>query len=280
MKLSIITVNLNNLDGLKRTIDSVVAQTFTDYEWIVIDGGSTDGSKELIEQYADRFAYWCSEPDKGIYYAMNKGIAHASGEWLQFLNSGDWLYENDTLKKCFNTQHYGDILYGNVVHVTSKGEKIVKFPQNIDFYFFINNFINHQASFSKRELFQAHKFDESLKIYADWALCLDFLFEGKTFEHINQFISYYDFNGMSSNVTQMHIDEHNKILFSFAEKNIPSYILDVKKVKDDLVLRNKYLEIDKLTKSHKSCKYIMNCTTKTIILLSGLLNKIEKIRSK
>ena len=92
MKLSIITVNLNNRDGLQRTIDSVVSQTFTDYEWIVIDGGSTDGSRELIGQHQDRFAYWCSEPDKGIYNAMNKGIAHAKGEWLQFLNSGAWLY--------------------------------------------------------------------------------------------------------------------------------------------------------------------------------------------
>lgn len=92
MKLSIITVNLNNRDGLKRPIDSVVSQTFTNYEWIVIDGGSTDGSRELIEQYSNHFAYWCNEPDKGIYNAMNKGIAHAKGEWLQFLNSGDVLY--------------------------------------------------------------------------------------------------------------------------------------------------------------------------------------------
>lgn len=101
MKLSIITVNLNNRDGLKRTIDSVVSQTFTDYEWIVIDGGSNDGSRELIEHYSDHFAYWCSEPDKGIYNAMNKGIAHAKGEWLQFLNSGDVLYSNNTLASVF-----------------------------------------------------------------------------------------------------------------------------------------------------------------------------------
>ena len=90
--LSIITVNLNNCDGLQKTIDSVVGQTFTDYEWIVIDGGSMDGSRELIEQYADCLAYWCSEPDNGIYNAMNKGISRATGEWLLFLNSGDSLF--------------------------------------------------------------------------------------------------------------------------------------------------------------------------------------------
>ena len=80
MKLSIITVNYNNREGLQRTIDSVVSQTFRDFEWIVIDGGSTDGSKELIKQYADHFSYWVSEPDKGIYNAMNKGILKATGE--------------------------------------------------------------------------------------------------------------------------------------------------------------------------------------------------------
>ena len=77
MKLSIITINYNNKAGLQKTIDSVVAQTWRDFEWIIIDGGSTDGSKELIEQYQQHFAYWCSEPDKGVYNAMNKGIDKA-----------------------------------------------------------------------------------------------------------------------------------------------------------------------------------------------------------
>jgi len=83
-KLSIITINYNNCAGLKRTIDSVVSQSFKDYEWIVIDGGSKDGSKDLIEQYSDSFTYWVSEPDNGIYNAMNKGIEKANGEWMLF----------------------------------------------------------------------------------------------------------------------------------------------------------------------------------------------------
>ena len=84
MKLSIITINYNNKAGLQRTIDSVICQTCKDFEWIVIDGGSTDGSKQLIEQYQSHFAYWCSEPDNGVYHAMNKGITHAKGEYLLF----------------------------------------------------------------------------------------------------------------------------------------------------------------------------------------------------
>ena len=114
VKLSIITVNLNNLEGLKKTYESVVCQTFTDYEWLVIDGGSTDGSREFIEQHQNKFAYWCSEPDKGIYNAMNKGIVRAKGEYLNFMNSGDCFVKKETLAGVFGEERKVDILYGFV----------------------------------------------------------------------------------------------------------------------------------------------------------------------
>ena len=98
-KLSIITVNLNNAAGLQKTIESVINQTFTDYEFIIIDGGSTDSSLEIIKQYANKITYWVSEPDNGIYNGMNKGIGQADGEYCFFLNSGDWMIENNTLYK-------------------------------------------------------------------------------------------------------------------------------------------------------------------------------------
>lgn len=277
-KLSIITVNLNNRDGLQRTIDSVVSQTFTDYEWIVIDGGSTDGSRELIEQYQDHFAYWCSEPDKGIYNAMNKGIAHAKGEWLQFLNSGDWLYDNATLENAFNKNWDCDVLYGNVVHVCNKKNIYIEFPSSVDFYYFINNYINHQATFTKSEIFKTHLFNESLRIYADWELCLNLLFEGKRFEHTNQYIAYYDFNGMSSNLTQMHTDEHAMILNKFADKHIASYLFDVNKVFEDIVLLNNYKEKEKTLNTHRSYRFIMKLSTKIIIILQRIINIIENNR--
>ena len=97
MKLSIITINYNNKAGLQKTIDSVICQTWRDFEWIVIDGGSADGSKELIEQYQQHFSYWCSERDDGVYSAMNKGICISSGDWIMILNSGDYLYSRDSL---------------------------------------------------------------------------------------------------------------------------------------------------------------------------------------
>ena len=114
MKLSIITVNYNNRDGLQKTIDSVICQTFKDYEWIIIDGGSTDGSRELIEQYQDHFAYWCSEPDKGVYNAMNKGIAKAKGEYVNFMNSGDCFADANVLERLFADGYDEDIIAGLV----------------------------------------------------------------------------------------------------------------------------------------------------------------------
>ena len=165
MKLSIITVNLNNRDGLQKTIDSVVSQTFKDFEWIVIDGGSTDGSKELIEQYSEHFAYWVSEPDKGIYNAMNKGIKVAKGEYLQFLNSGDWLWENDTLNKVFSSTPNEDILYGNWVQ---KDGILFSAPHKLDAIYFFRSTLSHQAVFIKRSLFSHEMYDETLKVASDW----------------------------------------------------------------------------------------------------------------
>ena len=95
--ISVITINFNERVGLERTFESVFNQTFQDFEYIVIDGGSNDGSKELIEENTEKISYWISEPDKGIYNAMNKGISVAKGDYLLFLNSGDILYKNDVL---------------------------------------------------------------------------------------------------------------------------------------------------------------------------------------
>lgn len=97
-KFSIITINYNNKEGLRKTIESVVGQSFRDFEYIIIDGGSTDGSIEVIKEYAGKVDYWVSEPDKGIYHAMNKGVLQAHGEYLNFMNSGDEFYNNGVLQ--------------------------------------------------------------------------------------------------------------------------------------------------------------------------------------
>src|SRR5690348_5936351 len=114
-RLSLITINLNDLQGLRKTLDSIFTQTFTDYEYIIIDGGSTDGSLEEIKKSQDKLVYWTSEKDEGIYNAMNKGIVKAKGEYTLFMNSGDYLYSEDTLNKVFENANNEDLIYGDAM---------------------------------------------------------------------------------------------------------------------------------------------------------------------
>ena len=208
MKLTIITINYNNLRGLQRTIDSVVNQTFTDYEWIMVDGGSTDGSKDLLEQYKDKFAWWCSEPDKGPYNAMNKGIAHANGEYVNFMNSGDAFVDNEILRQVFSASHTADILYGQM-KVTAWGGKIgngnVMKPKLSKYDLFFDTF-GHQSTFSKRSLFSIiGNFDESYKIAADHKFFAEAIVRYQaSYEYLPYVISVYEGDGLSGNYDNLY----------------------------------------------------------------------------
>lgn len=114
MKLSIITINYNNSIGLRKTIESVVSQTDNTFEYIIVDGGSSDGSVDIIKQYADKISQWVSERDGGIYNAMNKGVRMAHGEYIMFLNSGDILYDNNVIGHVL-PKLKADICVGNLV---------------------------------------------------------------------------------------------------------------------------------------------------------------------
>ena len=113
--ITIITINFNNQNGLQKTMDSVFRQTNKDFQYIVIDGGSSDGSKELIERNQSKINHWVSEPDNGIYHAMNKGIEKATGEYLLFLNSGDELINELVVEKVTPLLHTEDIISGNLI---------------------------------------------------------------------------------------------------------------------------------------------------------------------
>jgi glycosyltransferase involved in cell wall biosynthesis len=154
-KISVITINYNDALGLKRTIDSVAIQTHIDFEFIVIDGGSTDGGLNVIKQNEHLITYWCSEKDKGIYDAQNKGIEKATGEYLVFMNSGDTFYDKNVFEKFIEIQRSNDkgIIYGDVN--TVKGDIQVLEIQNEPLvpYFWYKKTLNHQAAFIKRTLF-------------------------------------------------------------------------------------------------------------------------------
>ena len=202
MKLSIITVNLNNLEGLKKTYESVVSQTFTDYEWIVIDGGSTDGSREFIEQHQDKFAYWCSEPDKGIYNAMNKGIVRAKGEYLNFMNSGDCFACEETLARVFSQERTADILYGLQKQFVDKGKWVytnLKLKKIKWFNLYMNT-LPHQSSFIKTTCFRKiGLYDEKYRIIADWKWFIAAILNYRvSYEFIPIEIAIFEGNGLSS----------------------------------------------------------------------------------
>lgn len=199
IKLSIITINYNNVSGLRKTIESVKSQTFQDYEWIVIDGGSTDGSKELIEENKQYFSYWVSEPDKGIYDAMNKGTVLAKGEYCQFLNSGDYLIAPNTLAKIFSKPLQADVIYGDVWFI--KENKVIEkrtYPDQMTLSFLFRSPLGHQATFVKTKAAQKYLYRTQYKISADRAFFLELYCNNHSFSHISQPVVYFDSEGIGS----------------------------------------------------------------------------------
>ena len=222
MKLSIITVNYNNFDGLKKTAESILTQTWRDFEWIIIDGASTDGSREYIVDLNESLnkngwnpiSYWCSEPDKGIYNAMNKGIFHAKGEYLNFMNSGDTFHENTTLEKVipFFAEALGDIYYGNANYIYEDREEINLKPENVTFEFIFRYTISHQASFIRKELLiQSEGYDETLKIVSDWKMWLVWMMQKRKFIHIGLIVCDFDAYGISLTNDKMLYEEREKV---------------------------------------------------------------------
>lgn len=203
MKLSIITVNLNNKKGLQSTIESILGQSESDFEHIIIDGGSTDGSTDIIKKYEPKYLYiqgglqWISEADNGIYHAMNKGIKLAKGEYCYFLNSGDTFNDDQVLQDFIKLSNGEDLIYGQVFN----NGRIIDYPEQINLAFFLAHTIVHQAVFIKRILFDQHGFyDESLRFVSDWKFFIS-IFKSQnecTFKKIDKTIANYDGSGITS----------------------------------------------------------------------------------
>lgn len=202
-KLSIITINYNNCFGLSKTINSVINQTFTDFEWVVIDGGSTDGSKELIEQYQGYITYWCSESDEGVFNAMNKGVKQANGEYCLFLNSGDRLHSANVIQEVVPLLHGYDYICGDecVVDHQYKQVKVRKNPEIFDKYHLLIGCLWHQSSFIRTSLLKKRPYDETLRIVGDWETSFYYLvLKNKTYIHIPILISDFIVGGVSTDL--------------------------------------------------------------------------------
>jgi glycosyltransferase involved in cell wall biosynthesis len=234
-KLSVITINLNNSEGLKQTLTSVLAQSFTDYEYIIIDGGSSDGSVKIIEEFENSEKYskinhqfalqWISEPDKGIYQAMNKGIAKAKGEYCFFLNSGDYLVSSTTLEEVFAYNPATDIVFGNLLVCLNNKvvDKINGKPLLTFMDIYRSNVVKHQSSFIKRNLFEKFGlYNEDLRIVADWEFFLRILgLSNVSYQFVNIDIACFDNDGVSNNTGSITKKERNHVL----ETNIPAMML-------------------------------------------------------
>ena len=196
--ITIVTVSFNAISTIEQTISSVINQTYPNIEYIIIDGGSTDGTVDIIKKYTDKISYWVSEPDKGIYDAMNKGIHLAKGKWINFMNSGDTLYDNMVIEKVIDKANLdSDIIYGNTNILLSHGEYIIK-PQTIS----SKNYMpfGHQAVFSNTKLMKKYAFDINFKICADKKFFYTAYKNNAKFEYIDINISNYEAeDGVSAN---------------------------------------------------------------------------------
>ena len=241
MKLNIITINYNNASGLNKTMESVFAQTSKEFEYIVIDGGSDDGSVEIIQQFttepnskerrnnlSNLSFHYISEPDSGIYNAMNKGIQMAKGEYVQFLNSGDILAAADVTERMLTylfpffqgeglwVRFGADILYGNMLKPLPR--RILRdrgfagrVPTMLDFY---TGTLNHSSAYIRRSLFDRFgTYDETLKIVSDWKWYLKVIALNNVVPvYRNIDVSIFDMNGISSVNSKLEKAERGKVL--------------------------------------------------------------------
>lgn len=225
LKLSIITVNLNNAAGLRRTVESVVAQTSRDFEYIVIDGGSTDGSMEVISEFKDRITWWVSEPDGGIYAGMNKGIRAASGTYCQFLNSGDRLAGPGVIERMLATLPDCAIYYGNMLKEMPGGKLLRDHGcrGEVTMFTFYRGTLNHSPALIKRSLFDRYGlYDETLRIVSDWKFYLVTVgLHNEPVRYTDTDVTIFEMTGISNTNRILEKEERRKTL----EELLPASIL-------------------------------------------------------
>jgi glycosyltransferase involved in cell wall biosynthesis len=221
-KFSIITICLNEKNNIEKTIKSVIDQDYKDFEYLVIDGGSVDGTAEIISQYSDKLSYFVSEKDHGIYSAMNKGIEHSNGEYLLFLNGGDYLSDINILSKFIDIGFSEDIIYGNLF-LDNINKKISFKDIKLDYEYLFNNYISHPSTFIRKDLFNKYGlYNEKYKIAGDYEFFLRTIIKYKaTCRYFDEWVSVYNTNGISSQskYSKLQIAERRKAQFSYFNKS-------------------------------------------------------------
>lgn len=214
MLFSIITINYNNAEGLRQTISSVVCQTNQDFEFIVIDGGSTDESVNIIRSFSDKIDYWVSEKDRGIYHAMNKGVAQAHGVYCIFMNSGDYFYNNSVLELVYESKIREDIVVGKVV-INDNNNLISPPPASgeLTMYHLYSGSIPHQGTFIRTNLLRKNPYDENLRISSDWKFFVQVLIvDNCSIRYLDQYVARYDLDGVSASNPELMRKEKDQVL--------------------------------------------------------------------
>lgn len=266
---SIITINRNNALGLEKTIASVISQTFDDFEYIIIDGASTDNSVDIIKQYHNNVTNYISEPDLGIYNAMNKGIKLSRGLYCIFINSGDMLYSKNTLQDIFNLKRNEDLIFGNVIIQKNEiSSFIATSPDIISFDFLFTTSLHHPSSIIKRDLLQtAGLYNEEYKYVSDWSFFVDAIFKYNcSYYHINLTVAIFNTDGVSSqkeNIEKINNERESHLFNNY--KNM--YISLLNRSKQKTVV---------FALEHPNNKFLLFCTNLTDKLLT-IKNKLKKL---
>ena len=229
MRLSIITINYNNASGLRKTLASVASQTYQDIEHIIVDAASTDGSVDIIKEYAEKADYpvlWSSKKDKGIYNGMNYGIKKATGDYIQILNSGDILAASDVTERMIVSMTDGaDILYGNMVKYDYSTNRIIGKSGEVEYSLrqYYSGTLNHDCCYIRRDLFDLYGlYDESLKIVSDWKWFLQAIGLGKVKPvYVDIDVTIFDTSGISESNLDLRNRERRQVL----EEVLPPAVL-------------------------------------------------------
>lgn len=212
--ISIITILRNDIEGLRKTYKSVVEQDYSNFEYIVVDGASTDGSADFIKKHQDSFSYWVSESDKGIADAFNKGIKQASGDWILFLNAGDSFFKKDVLKHVvpfLNRYRDCDVVYGKINLVDQNGKSKGSYGKPFNLNSFHREMsIPHQAAFHNRTLFEKNgMYDLNYKFCMDYELLLRL--KNPDFKFVDMEISNMLAGGISQQSPKAVYKEFNEV---------------------------------------------------------------------
>jgi len=226
MKLSIITICYNDKQGLQRTLESIKSQTAHSFQYIVIDGASTDGSADLLSDYASVIDDSVSEPDGGIYNAMNKGIRKAEGEYCLFMNAGDTLFADDTIERVLPLLDGTDFLSGDTICVFPDGKtKVWKAVNNTTTYLLSIYSLSHQATFIKTELLKKRPYREDLKVVSDWEqMFYELIICDRTYKRLNLNICKFAQGGVSSSQAETRERERKIVLSEHFSKKMQADI--------------------------------------------------------